>query len=143
VLAILAASDVLVARFHLDAQASQLVLPFVVMGVAVFGVILQVSMGSAIAVRASEMKGLPLAAQAALVGSVKNGGLYGMAGRRKPVLVLLARTVGGALQPGDIGRAGRAVVASRRDSKRPHPWPTRRARTKVSSRNSPTATSAG
>jgi EmrB/QacA subfamily drug resistance transporter len=120
-LAILAASDFLVARFHVDTQPSQLILPFVVMGVgmglsmtpltnltlygvppekaggasgllstarqigavmgvAVFSVILQTSMGSTIAVHASEVKGLPPAAQAALVGSVKNGGLSGMAG---------------------------------------------------------------
>jgi MFS family permease len=120
-LAILAASDFLVARFRVDTQPSQLVLPFIVMGVgmglsmtpltnltlygvpaekaggasgllstarqigavmgvAVFSVILQASMGSAIAVHAAEVKGLPPAAQAALVGSVKNGGLSGMTG---------------------------------------------------------------
>jgi len=120
-LAILAASDFLVARFRMDTPTSQLALPFVVMGigmgfsmtpltnltlqgvppqktggasglisttrqigavmgVAVFSVILQTSMGSAIAVRAAEVVGLPPAAQAALVGAVRNGGLSGMLG---------------------------------------------------------------
>jgi len=120
-LAILVVSDFLVARFRMDTPTSQLVLPFVVMGVgigfsmtpltnltlhgvppkktggasglistmreigavmgvAVFSVILQASMGSAIAAHAAEVEGLPPAARAALVGAVQHGGFSGMLG---------------------------------------------------------------
>ncbi len=118
-LAILAVSDVLVARFHVDTRPSELVLPFIVMGigmglsmtpltnltlygvapekaggasgvmstmrqigavmgVAIFSVFLQASMGAAIRVHAAAVPGLPPSAQTALVAFVERGGLYGM-----------------------------------------------------------------
>jgi MFS family permease len=102
-LAILATADLLVARFRVDTQPSELIVPFIVMGigmglsmtpltnltlygvpaekaggasgvlstmrqigavmgVAIFSVVLQASMGSAIRVHAAEVKGLPPAA---------------------------------------------------------------------------------
>ena len=51
-----------------------------VMGVAIFSVVLQASMGGAIRVHAAEVTGLPPAARTALIGFVEKGGLYGMAG---------------------------------------------------------------
>jgi EmrB/QacA subfamily drug resistance transporter len=49
-----------------------------VMGVAIFSVALQGSMGTAIQAHVADVKGLPAAAAAGIVGYVKDGGLYGM-----------------------------------------------------------------
>ncbi|HUJ75015.1 MAG TPA: MFS transporter, partial [bacterium] len=143
---VLALSDLLMARFRVNTRATELMLPFVVMGlgmgmsmtpltnltlygvsaektggasgvlstmrqigavmgVAVFSVVLQASMGSSIGVHAREIPHFPPAAQKVLVGYVAGGGLYGVPdGGENGLQAQLARAMGPGAAPGAQAR---------------------------------------